>query len=225
MCSAYAAESAALSLASYSPLSGSTSSGSSNEGQRPDEGSLGISAHSVALLRSETTSDLRTSDAGLDAWTFSLLDGRAKASRQPLEGDRRIPTSGLSSREPLPSASHPMSSSRTSTELRGPWLSETSTSSVIERLAVSFARLIWALPIADRARFYWPTPTAKANHWAPSMRKWPAYRRLQDAIPTPSPELFEWMMGLPAGWISSGLPAKESFRRWLRSHGEPLERG
>jgi hypothetical protein len=27
----------------------------------------------------------------------------------------------------------------------------------------------------------WPTTTAKANHNSPSMRKWPAYARLQDA--------------------------------------------
>ena len=48
-----------------------------------------------------------------------------------------------------------------------------------------------------------PTPTATANHCAPSMRKWPTYLRFQERFGTggsPPPETFEWMMGLPIGW-------------------------
>ena len=35
------------------------------------------------------------------------------------------------------------------------------------------------------------------------MRKWPAYARFQELAGTggsPSPDLFEWMMGFPIGW-------------------------
>ena len=46
----------------------------------------------------------------------------------------------------------------------------------------------------------WPTPTATANHWCPSMTKWPAYAALQKACPKQSPVLWEWQMGFPEGW-------------------------
>ena len=49
-----------------------------------------------------------------------------------------------------------------------------------------------------------PTPTAKANHLAPSMRKWPAYARLQDQFGNNSkilPDLFRVLMGFPNGWL------------------------
>lgn len=39
-----------------------------------------------------------------------------------------------------------------------------------------------ALPTNGPGVSWWPTPTAKANHCAPSMRKWPAYARFQDEI-------------------------------------------
>ncbi len=197
----------------------SMSSDLSSDELRPGEFSREIYGPSVEQLRSETTSELKTSDAGLDAWTSYLRAGRAKGSQPPLEGDRANRTSGPMCGAPSPNLDRSGSSSKTSTELRGPWLSTTWTTSAIGRLVVSSALRIWALPIEDRARFYWPTPTAKANHWAPSMRKWPAYARIQDEAP-PSPALFEMMMGLPEGWIVSALPVKASFRRWLRAHGE-----
>lgn len=196
----------------------STSSGSSSDELKPGWFSPEIYGPSVERLRSETTSELRTSDVGLDAWTFSLRAGRARVSRPHLEADHGTQTYGLQSAEPPQSVDRNGSSSRTSTELRGPWLSTNWTASGIGRLVVSTALRIWALPIEDRARFYWPTPTAKANHWAPSMRKWPAYARIQDEAP-PTPALFELMMGLPEGWIVSALPVRASFRRWLRAHG------
>ena len=58
----------------------------------------------------------------------------------------------------------------------------------------------------------WPTPTAKANHNSPSMRKWPAYRRLQDNGGA-SPSRWEWMMGYPAGWTVSEQSETQSNRR------------
>lgn len=46
---------------------------------------------------------------------------------------------------------------------------------------------------------WWPTPTRTANHNAPSMRKHPAYKRLQDAGGA-NPSRWEWMMGFPEKW-------------------------
>lgn len=47
----------------------------------------------------------------------------------------------------------------------------------------------------------WPTPTAKANHDAPSMNKWPAYARLRRDGGS-SPSRWEWMLGYPEGWTA-----------------------
>lgn len=46
----------------------------------------------------------------------------------------------------------------------------------------------------------WPTPTRKANHDAPSMRKWPSHKAVQDEAGGTTPRLWEWMMGFPPGW-------------------------
>ncbi len=51
----------------------------------------------------------------------------------------------------------------------------------------------------------WPTPTRTANHDAPSMRKWPSHRAVQDEAGGTSPRLWEWMMGFPDGWTECGL--------------------
>lgn len=94
-----------------------------------------------------------------------------------------------------------------------------------------------------------PTPTAAGNEASPSMLKWPAHRRLQRLLPTPSARLYgnnqggaagrtgpkrpsidvltggpwiafrEWMMGWPIGWTASKPLATDRFRRWLHSHG------
>ncbi len=195
------------------------SSDSSRSGSRPAESSHEIFTHSVERLRSETTSDLKTSDAGVDAWTFSLLDGRVRDSRQPLEDDLPTPTSGRPSDEQSKSVDLPPYSSRTSVGHLGLWShSNWSDLDILQRAATSALR-IWERPTADRARFYWPTPTAKANHWAPSMRKWPAYARLQAEFPNPSLELFEWMMALPREWTGSGSSEKALSLWWQQSRG------
>jgi len=41
--------------------------------------------------------------------------------------------------------------------------------------------------VAAIASSGWPTPTAKANHDAPSMRKWPAYALYHDTAGRPAP--------------------------------------
>lgn len=64
--------------------------------------------------------------------------------------------------------------------------------------------------VAGFASSGWPTPTETANHDAPSMRKWPAYARYQDAVRRTTARLWEWMMDLPEGWtacISSETPS------------------
>jgi hypothetical protein len=58
----------------------------------------------------------------------------------------------------------------------------------------------------------WPTPTATANHNAPSMRKWPSYARQQDAGGI-SPSRWEWMMGFPIGHTAFTRWATRSLRR------------
>lgn len=62
----------------------------------------------------------------------------------------------------------------------------------------------------------WPTPTETANHDAPSMRKWPAYARYQDAVKRTTVRLWEWMMDFPNGWLDctpSETPLPQPSRR------------
>lgn len=77
---------------------------------------------------------------------------------------------------------------------------------VISRTKVTpSGRSIWILryhrdSVAGIASSGWPTPTWKANHDAPSMRKWPAYDRYQRDVTRTQPRLWEWMMSFPDGW-------------------------
>ena len=61
----------------------------------------------------------------------------------------------------------------------------------------------WVQLITGDDSGWLPTPTATANHMAPSMRKWRAYRAFQDWAMKLTPELWELMMGYPAGWTDS----------------------
>jgi hypothetical protein len=76
-------------------------------------------------------------------------------------------------------------------------------------------------PGGDIASFGWPTPTAKANHDAPSMRKWPAYRRYQTSITRTFPRLWEWMMGFPEGWTDCTNSEMPSLHTRPKLLGEP----
>lgn len=98
--------------------------------------------------------------------------------------------------------------------------------------ALSGCPLTWSEKILPSGRSIWmlryrkgnvdesawsglPTPTAKANHGAPSMKKWPAYRGYHDRL-KPGPELWEWMMGFPAAWtgcISWAIPFLRTSRK------------
>jgi hypothetical protein len=86
---------------------------------------------------------------------------------------------------------------------------------------IKSGRWIWTLRLVSgtgKGRGYsgWPTPTAKANHDSPSMRKWPAYRHYQDEAGKTTPRLWEWMMGYPYGW--TGLkPLAMRWYQWRRN--------
>ena len=92
--------------------------------------------------------------------------------------------------------------------------------------ATPSGRSIWILryhrgSVAGFASSGWPTPTETANHDAPSMRKWPAYARYQDAVQRTTVRLWEWMMDFPAGWLDCMRSETPSRRRLPSSSGEP----
>lgn len=59
--------------------------------------------------------------------------------------------------------------------------------------------------IVERAGGLLPTMTTRNNQHSPSMRKWPAYARLQDLAggKKTTAEFWEWMFGLPERWTVS----------------------
>lgn len=78
---------------------------------------------------------------------------------------------------------------------------------VTERVPFGLTREMLGLPTPVLASSLLATPTRKANQLAPSMQKWPGCKRLQDWAGTggsPSPALYEWMMGFPDGWTALG---------------------
>lgn len=87
----------------------------------------------------------------------------------------------------------------------------------------------WVRRMTDRDGGYLPTPTAKANHDAPSMRKWPAYETYQRWLAAfgarTEPRIWEWMMGFPIGWTDCAPLATDRFRSWRRAHSFNSERG
>ncbi|AIS94251.1 putative cytosine-specific methyltransferase [Burkholderia thailandensis MSMB59] len=77
----------------------------------------------------------------------------------------------------------------------------------------------WVARIAAHGSGWLPTPTAKANHDAPSMRKWPAYAAWQDWLGgKTSPATWEYMMGWPIGWTDLRPLATDRFQSWLQQH-------
>ena len=78
----------------------------------------------------------------------------------------------------------------------------------------------WVRRMTGRAGGFLPTPTAKSNAFAPSMRKWPAYATLQKHFgPNQGPRFWEWMMGWPVQWSDVEPLETDRFRSWLLSHG------
>lgn len=75
-------------------------------------------------------------------------------------------------------------------------------------------------PIADAGcGLSLPTPTTRGNEHSPSMRKWPAHRRLAELVSRigGAPDR-EWMMGLPIGWTALEPLATPRFQQWQRQH-------
>lgn len=139
----------------------------------------------------------------LDSQISSLADFRASRTVQPRGEETTQKTSGLNSSESCSSADRVGSLLRMSLESD---MTALTGCAVISRKRVTPAgRSIWTLRyrrdnVAGIASSGWPTPTAKANHDSPSMRKWPAYARYQSAVKRTFPRLWEWMMTFPDGW-------------------------
>lgn len=65
-----------------------------------------------------------------------------------------------------------------------------------------------------------PTPTATANHDAPSMQKWPAYRRYQDWTGGRTMAAhWEFLMMMPLGWTALEPLETGRFHEWRQQHG------
>lgn len=89
----------------------------------------------------------------------------------------------------------------------------------IQLPSVCSAPVASAVPPGVHAGGWFPTPTAKANHDAPSMRKWPAYALWQNWTGgRTTPVLWEWLMGWPIGWTDSQRSATDKFQQWLHAH-------
>jgi len=194
-----------------------SSAGSRRTNLQQGRSSLGKATESSTPLRSGKISRTSTRHLG-EGSTSSPPAGLARATRPHPEVDNAIPTSGPRSEELSKRCARELCSSKTFPLHHGSWLKTNSSLSDSVQLGVSFARLLWERRTRGRAFTCWPTPTKKANHGAPSMRKWPAYRLFQNMVEKPSPELWEWMMGLPPEWSDYSASAKASYRKWLRAH-------
>lgn len=115
-----------------------------------------------------------------------------------------------------------MSSQKTSNENLLSELRETWSQLVIVPPSPDLAPPAWVLRIVDHVGGYLPTPTRKHNAFAPSMRKWPAYRVLQDNFgPSQGPRFWEMMMGVPVGWTDSEPLAMDNTHWSQRSPSKP----
>lgn len=169
---------------------------------------------------SGTTSELSTGDHGVALWMLYL--GASPANRLvPLLAVGTMPRiSGPKCFGSLGKCARVTFSARTFSA---------SPSSVPQRIyerraiAPALLRSIrpsWLRRIAVSGGGWLPTPTAKANHDAPSMRKWPAYATYQNWLSgRTSPAAWEWMMDWPIGWTDSTASAMDSFHLWLSQHG------
>jgi len=177
-------------------------------------------------LRSTLTSEPSTVRSGLESWILRQRERRASLSQQPLEAERSQKTSFLTLCGSQPSAYPHSFSSKTSEEAGIGWNSFVKNCGVKDTSRPQFSKLPpprWVRRMSGTEGGFLPTPTAKANALAPSMRKWPAYALLQDLFPgvTNLPAAWcEWMMAIPQGWTAIGVGSveMESFRSWLQGH-------
>jgi hypothetical protein len=194
----YSAVSAALALDSKEPASGQSHSVKSTNSAEFICGVAGLASQSM-----RTSATLQQID-----WV-NPLNSSAAASRAN-------PTAPRRAAETTPSISGPSSCEWSETSDRIGYLLRTSLESDMTELtecpvtlrtqATPSGRSISILRyrrdnVAGFASSGWPTPTETANHDAPSMRKWPAYARYQDAVKRTTVRLWEWMMDFPVGWL------------------------
>ncbi len=205
-----------------------------------------------------TTSGPSTGDPGVDSWISSLAASRVRTSRARARASASTapaPLCGRRWRGWFAKYDHASCSWRTAqgsllegwAEFSGTW----PRSGTVWNGMCS-ERITLAPRTAGSASGCLPTPTAQANMFCPSMRKWPAHARLW---PTPvasdatrgrvirgraaqggpslgevlggkqNPMWIEWLMGWPMGWTAIEPLATDRFRRWQRAHGGPCLEG
>lgn len=166
------------------------------------------------------TSAPSTADLGVASWISFLAASRASRSARPPGAETTPPISGRKCSASCGRFGRATSSQRTSSAARSQ-----EPRPIYERRALAPSLLLsirpsWLRRIAVSGGGWLPTPTAKANHDAPSMRKWPAYATYQDWLGGRTcPQTWEWMMGWPEGWTDSTASATDSFHSWLSRHG------
>lgn len=184
-----------------------------------------LSSHIIGLMSRSTR--MSASSAQID-WVSpsSSSPGASPASRiAPRPAAETSPwTSGPSSCES--SASSDPIGSLLRTSLESDMTALTGCAVTLSSRATPSGRSISILryrrdSVAEFASSGWPTPTETANHDAPSMRKWPAYARYQDAVRRTTVRLWEWMMDFPAGWLDCMRSETPSPQPPPSSSGEP----
>lgn len=164
-----------------------------------------------------------TDDRGEDLLTWFRADFLASPSVPRLEAAGSLKTGGqtcsASSLKSSPVACLPRMSSASPSSGQLQLFGESDTQLPSARIAPP----PWVARIAGRDGGWLPTPTAKANHDSPSMRKWPAYALYQDWLRgRTTPWLWEWMMGWPIGWTDLRPLETGSFHQWQLEHGAIL---
>lgn len=168
-----------------------------------------------------TTSEHSTANPGETRLTSSREVSRVSHSARQAEAENERPTygqrcSGLLVKFDPDTCSQKMSPTNQSSKPLGIWLDSVS---MVTLLMVEPPQ--WVRRMKGDVGGWLPTPTATANHDSPSMRKWPAYAAYQDWLggKRTSPELWEWMMGLPIGWTDCAPLETHRFRQWLEMSG------
>lgn len=177
---------------------------------------------------SGTTSPPSTGDRSVDAWTSSLRASRARSGAKLATPRATRPTS---SEKPSVSTPRPardtcfLRTSGSSRAKRGAYAA-TSNHGVKSAGRSSSTLPSWVARHLGSDAGFLPTPTQTANHLAPAMAKWPAYRRLQSLVQkiggsSTLPDLFDFLMGVPIGWTGSAPLGMDSFQQWLSVHSKP----
>lgn len=161
-----------------------------------------------------------TADLGAALLTWYLGDFLANRSAQHLEAGRSQKTCGPKCCESSTRSGRQWFLPRMLNGIRSgkqPKIWQASDTPLESRLSMRPKRLQSMIGVDGG---WLPTPTAKANHSAPSMRKWPAYHAYQDWLGRKtSPQVWEWMMGWPIGWTDLKPLAMHKYRQWRRQHG------